>query len=62
MDAIELQRQGASARALGKEVFDNPFYETAAMPAKTGESIPDWEAKALAWDLGWRCEDLIRCG
>jgi hypothetical protein len=32
------------------------------MPSVTGEKLEEWHAKAVAWDVGWRAEDLIREG
>lgn len=56
----DLQKAGAEARAHGLSALDNPFYRTPAMPAATGESFEDWDAKGRAWNLGWQMEDTIR--
>ena len=56
----EIQKQGANARALGISRFDNPYAKSAAMPAATGESIDEWQAKFTAWKLGWDIENAMR--
>ena len=56
----EIQKQGANARALNRNQFDNPYYNLENMPVTTGEDLTEWEAKLLAWDMGWQLEDLIR--
>lgn len=62
IDADEIQKMGANARALGRSVFDNPFYQAECMPAATGESINVWNGKAEAWNAGWRIEDAMKVG
>lgn len=57
---MELQQQGANARALGRSPIDNPFYRVEAMPISTGESTELWNAKAEAWGLGFTLEDAMR--
>lgn len=56
----EIQKQGANARAMGISQFDNPYAKSAAMPAATGESIDEWQAKFDAWKLGWTAEDAMQ--
>lgn len=56
----EIQKQGANARALGISQFDNPYAKSAAMPAATGESSEEWQAKFAAWELGWTIENAMR--
>ena len=56
----EIQKQGANARAMNMSQVDNPFYRLENLPAKTGEELLDWEAKVLAWDIGWQMEDMMR--
>lgn len=60
MTLEEIQKLGAEARAQGRGEFDNPYYKAQNMPAKTGETIPEWEAKLAAWHFGWIMEDAIR--
>lgn len=59
MDETIISR-GANARAAGVSVFDNPFLRLESLPATTGESIEEWQAKQSAWDFGWKAEDAIR--
>jgi hypothetical protein len=61
-DLLEIQRRGAEARAHGLSDIDNPFFKSAAMPAATGETEPQWAAKAQAWQAGWLAEDAMRGG
>ena len=56
----EIQKQGANARALNRNQFDNPYYNLENLPQTTGETLTEWEAKLLAWDIGWRLEDMMR--
>jgi hypothetical protein len=58
----QIQKDGANARALGRDVVSNPYYVAGAMPSVTGERLEEWHAKAVAWEAGWRAEDLIRGG
>lgn len=58
----DIQKAGANARACGTGEFDNPYIKPENMPAKTGETMEDWQAKADAWKLGWVMEDSIRNG
>jgi hypothetical protein len=56
----EIQKQGANARALNRNQFDNPYYNLENLPQTTGETLTEWEAKLLAWDIGWQLEDMMR--
>jgi hypothetical protein len=58
----QAEKDGASARALGRELLSNPYYVANAMPSVTGEKLEQWHAKAVAWEVGWRAEDSIRAG
>jgi hypothetical protein len=58
----QAEKDGASARALGRDLHSNPYYVAAGMPSVTGEKLEEWHAKAVGWDVGWRAEDLIRGG
>jgi len=53
-------KDGASARALGRDLLSNPYYAAKGMPSVTGEKLEEWHAKAVAWDVGWRAEDSTR--
>ena len=55
-------KDGASARALGRDLLSNPYYAAKGMPSVTGEKLEEWHAKAVAWEVGWRAEDSIRAG
>ena len=56
-----LQLDGANACAIGlSSKLDNPFYKPENMPAQTGESLEDWQAKAEAWNLGFEMDNSIR--
>jgi len=57
-ELLEIQRKGALANALGRPLFDNPFYKSEALPTATGEPILMWEAKCDAWELGWRINEM----
>jgi len=59
-DLVELEKLGASARALGRDEFDNPFLKQENLPAATGDSVEVWQAKYDAWDRGMKIEDAIR--
>jgi hypothetical protein len=59
-ESLDLQKQGANARALGRSVFDNPYLKAENLPVKTGETVEEWSAKNAAWELGWRMEDAMR--
>lgn len=61
-ESQRLQKDGATARALGKSEIDNPFYRPENCPAATGEATPEWEAKASAWRVGWLIEHEMRGG
>lgn len=56
----EIQKRGANARARGEYQGSNPYYASSAMPAATGETAEEWNAKAIAWQLGWTIEDAMR--
>lgn len=56
----KLRQQGANARALGRGIFDNPYFRGDNLPAKTGETIAAWQEKVEAWEFGWRMEDAMR--
>jgi hypothetical protein len=58
----QAQKDGASARALGRDLLSNPYYVASGMPSVTGEKLEEWHAKAVAWDVGWRAEDSSRAG
>ena len=58
----QAEKDGASARALGRDLRSNPYYVATGMPSVTGEKLEEWHAKAVAWEVGWRAEDLIRAG
>lgn len=58
----QAQNDGASARALGRDLLSNPYYLASGMPSVTGEKLEEWHAKAVAWEVGWRAEDLNRAG
>ena len=58
----QAQKDGASARALGRDLLSNPYYLASGMPSVTGEKLEEWHAKAVAWEVGWRAEDLNRAG
>jgi hypothetical protein len=60
MILMEIQKAGANARARGENFLDNPYYKPEAMPAATGESVSDWQAKAKNWEFGWNMEDMAR--
>jgi hypothetical protein len=60
--SLDLQRQGANARAAGLDQLHCPFYAAAQMPAVTGETAEAWVAKVDAWTIGWRMEDAMRGG
>lgn len=55
-------KDGASARALGRDLLSNPYYAANGMPSVTGEKLEEWHAKAVAWEVGWRAEDSSRAG
>lgn len=52
--------EGATARAVGRSKFDNPFLKSDRCPAATGEPIEVWAAKERAWNFGWHMEDGVR--
>ncbi len=58
----QAEKDGASARALGQDLLSNPYYVASSMPSVTGEKLEQWHAKAVAWEGGWRAEDLVRAG
>ena len=58
----QAEKDGASARALGRDLHSNPYYLASGMPSVTGEKLEEWHAKAVAWEVGWRAEDSIRAG
>jgi hypothetical protein len=58
----QAEKDGASARALGRDLLSNPYYLASGMPSVTGEKLEEWHAKAVAWEVGWRAEDLSRAG
>ena len=45
---------GAAAARAGLCQTENPFLRSSAFPSVTGETIPAWSAKIMAWDRGWR--------
>lgn len=59
-ERLELQKQGANARALGCSVFHNPFLRAYKLPAQTGDTAEEWSAKHDAWEHGWRMEDAMK--
>jgi hypothetical protein len=56
----QIQKDGANARAFGRSMFDNPYLKAEHLPAKTGETVEQWQVKHDLWELGWRAEDLMR--
>ncbi len=58
----DIKKDGATARALGKRLLQNPYLKSNQMPSETGESAQEWQAKHDQWELGWRIEDAIRGG
>ncbi|PZM16785.1 CrpP-related protein [Rhizobium tubonense] len=56
-DWADIERMGATARANGNSLTDNPFLSDAKEPAST---IADWEARRDTWILGWTLEDAFR--
>jgi hypothetical protein len=56
----QAEKDGASARALGRDLLSNPYYLASGMPSVTGEKLEEWHAKAVAWEVGWRAEDSSR--
>jgi hypothetical protein len=59
-ELLQLQQDGANARAMGRGYFDNPFLRSENMPRATGETLDQWSAKHDAWQLGWTAEDAMR--
>jgi hypothetical protein len=55
-----IQKAGANARAGRLSLLRNPYLESANMPATTGDSLEEWQAKVNDWEIGWRAEDLLR--
>jgi hypothetical protein len=55
-----LYEQGTAARAAGAQLDDNPLYRSENLPVLNDESVIEWEAKASAWEAGWRLEHSIR--
>lgn len=57
-----IQKDGANSRAVNGPLSSLrcPYYHADKMPAATGESIEEWQAKVDAWQLGWQAEDAIR--
>jgi hypothetical protein len=55
-----LYEQGAAARAAGAQLDDNPLYRVESLPIFNDESVFEWEAKAGAWEAGWRLEHSLR--
>jgi hypothetical protein len=62
MNQEQVQKDGANARALGRDLLTNPYYVASGMPSVTGERLEEWHAKAVAWAAGWHAEDLVRAG
>jgi hypothetical protein len=60
--SAQAEKDGASARALGRNLLSNPYYVADEMPSVTGEKLEEWHTKAVAWEVGWRAEDSIRSG
>jgi hypothetical protein len=58
----QAEKDGASARSLGRDLLSNPYYAAKGMPSITGEKLEEWHAKAVAWEVGWRAEDSSRAG
>jgi hypothetical protein len=58
----QAEKDGASARALGRDLLSNPYYAAKGMPSVTGEKLEEWHAKAVAWEVGWRAEDSVHAG
>lgn len=56
----DIQKQGATARAMGKSFIDNPYLQHEKLPAATGETIEQWQVKHDAWHLGWTVENAMR--
>ena len=56
----QAEKDGGSARALGRDLLSNPYYAASGMPSVTGEKLEEWHTKAVAWEVGWRAEDMIR--
>jgi hypothetical protein len=59
---LEIQQAGANAKALGASIFDNPYLKSDALPANSGDTPEQWEAKRLNWEIGYRAEELMRDG
>lgn len=55
-----IQKAGATARAMGRSEFDNPYLKADKMPAATGEAMDEWQAKHDAWHFGWTAENAMR--
>jgi hypothetical protein len=55
----QAEKDGASARALGRNLHSNPYYAANGMPSVTGEKFEEWHAKAVAWEVGWRAQVVI---
>ncbi|MNU43070.1 hypothetical protein D3C71_318460 [compost metagenome] len=49
----DIQKLGAQAARDGMTLWDCPYYQAAAMPGHTGESITEWREKVDAWEAGW---------
>lgn len=56
----DIQKQGATARAMDKTFFENPYLKRENLPAATGETVQQWQAKHDAWHLGWHVENAMR--
>lgn len=48
-----LQRRGAQASEMGWSHTENPLLEPQHLPAASGLSLAEWEARHDAWHLGW---------
>lgn len=60
VDLLQIQRNGANAKARGESVFDNPYLRQPALPAYSGDTAEEWDTKRLNWEIGYRVEELIR--
>jgi hypothetical protein len=59
-ELLQIQRFGANAKAQGRSIFDNPYLKKSALPAFSGDTPEQWEAKRAAWEIGYRVEELMR--
>lgn len=57
MSFENIHNAGVVARLIGRDVRDNPYYQSENLPGDSAAAYRAWQMKAEAWERGWSDQD-----